>query len=519
MDAVVEDQKGDPGLVASDSRTDNLFQKLSGLFSRALIPVALSVFAAPFIALLFYSSLNTDDFVKATLAACTGTTAVSACVRLPNVLTMAWTEYSSIETSGRWLAALLESLAMSKSNLIASYGWLLLLVMLTNIAALSYFFATILRVPRTRALLAAGVFYAAWLASVASPAENVFWLTGAMEYQLPLSAMLILAGLISKPRHTIFSYIALVALAIAIPAQHEIAGAFLLPCLLAGVVAARILKLPTPQWWLGLGLVALSFGAVMLSPAMAFKLSLRPRIPWDVAHVLPYAKRVVDHGINWMMNPAILLCAFCMPLLLRTREDSSSGSEYRPPKWLALAALGAMCVLLAEFASAEMSSGYAVMPPRTVGWFQFVFSLLLVCVILIGIPEISQIKFSPSSRIGISMLLVVSLLGSGNFHSAEKDLRGPARPWWEGSVARLRQRGSSLRFEPLPPRPTLFKYTSLAMEPASSRCWVNQCMALYLGAKTVAVEDFRENPDGCGSDHDPVAENRPSVTRERQVDE
>ncbi len=468
-------------------------------FSRALIPLVLLVFATPFIALLFYSSLNTDDFSKATLAVCHGTPAVSTCVRLPNVLTKAWTEYSSTG-SGRWLTVLLESLAMSKSNLVASYGWLLLLVMLTNIAALYYFFTTVLRVPRTRALLAAGVFYAAWLASVASPSENIFWLTSAMEYQLPISSMLVFASLISKPSHTIFGYIALALLAIAIPAQHEVAGVFLLACLLAGVIAARVLRLQADQWWLCVGLVVLSLGAIMLSPSMAAKMAEGHPTGGYIANALPIAKRAVNYGFAWTNNPAVLLCAFCIPLLVRPYDDSSAaGSAYQPPpRWLALAGLGAMSVLLGEFASAELASAsiYGELPPRTVGWFQFVFWLLLVCVVLVGVPEISQIRFSPSSRIGIFMLLLVSLLGSGNFQSAEKDLRGPARPWWRSSVARLKQRGSSLQFEPLPAKPKLFRNTSLSTD---SGCWVNECMALYLGANTVVTKDPSEKPEvgGC----------------------
>jgi hypothetical protein len=481
--------------MAPDSQIDNRFGTLSRLFSRALIPAALLVFAAPFIGLLFCATLNTDDFAKATLS-------LDCVRRQPNFLAYTWSYYVSPLATGRWGSTLVQ-FAMSKVDLIASYGWLLLLFMLTNVAALAYFVENFFRVSRTKSLLAAGVFYAAWLASVASPAENLFWLTVAIEYQFTISTMLILAGLLCNSRRTRFSYFALALLAIMIPAQHEIAGAFMLAVLLAGVVVARILKLPATQWGLSLGLVALSFSVEMFSPAMARRLSSKPKILWDFTHVLPYAKRAVDHGIDWMTRPPILLCALCLPLLLRPFEDSSSGSEYRPPRWLALAGLGAMCVLLAEFAGAEMSSGYGQLPPRTVGWFQFAFWLLLICVIFVGVPEISAIKFSPSSRIGLSLLLVVSLFGSANFRLAEKDLRGPARPWWAANVARLRQRGGSLRLEPLPPRPALFRFTSLATEPDSDRCWVNQCMALYLGAKTVAVKDSGENPGGCGSDKDP----------------
>jgi hypothetical protein len=466
-------------------------------FSGAIIPIALIVFAAPFIGLLFYSSLNADDFSYATLASCPGSGAEGKCVTVSNVVTRAWIEHT--DGSGRLLAPLLESLVMSKSNLSFAYGWLLLLVMLTNIAALWYFFMTVLGVPRASALLASGVFYAAWLANVASPGENIYWLTAAMEYQLPVSSMLVFAGLISKDGHTIFGYIALALLAIAIPAQHENAGVFLLACLLAGVVAVRGLKLRADRWWLCIGLVVLSLGAIMLSPGMADKMVRGHSTGGFVSNFLPHAKRAVDLGFAWTMNPTVLLCAFCIPLLVRPYKDSSAdGSTYQPPpRWLALAALGSMCVLLGEFASAEttVSSSYRQLPPRAVGWFQFIFWLLLICVVFIGVPEISQIRFSPSSQIGIFVLLTVSLLGSANFLSAERDLRGPARDWWRGSVARLKQRGSMVLFEPLPKRPKLFRNTELSMD---SGCWVNESVALYLGATTVVTTDPGEEPDLAG---------------------
>jgi hypothetical protein len=425
------------------------------LFSGLLIPVTLLVFAAPFIALLFYSSMTVDDFAKATLA---------FYIRQPSILSITWLYYT--RSSGRWLTTILQCFVMSRADLTVFYGWLLLLIMLSNIAALSYFLVSFLRVSSGQALLAAGVFYAVWLTNVPTPIQGVFWLTVAFEYQLSLTAMLILAGLLCKPRHAAWSYMAIAALAIAIPGQHEIAGLFTFICLLGAVAAVRLQKSEARQWWLALGLTTVSLAVIMLSPGKVLQFAHGHKTPWDVAHILPYAKRAMEHGIDWAMNPAVLLYAFCSSFLLRS-EDLADGREYIPPRWLALAGLGAMGALLVEFASAEMTSGYGVFPPRTVGWFQFVFSLLLVGVIVIGVPEISRVSLSPVSRAALSLFLVASLLGFANFRLAEKDLRGPARPYWKSSIARLRQRGDALQFGPLPARPALFEEPSLAARGAT----------------------------------------------------
>ena len=48
---------------------------------------------------------------------------------------------------------------------------------------------------------------------------------------------------------------------------------------------------------------------------------------------LVYSKQAVDQGIDWAMSPAILLSAFCIPLLLWPREDASAAqAHWRAPR-------------------------------------------------------------------------------------------------------------------------------------------------------------------------------------------
>ncbi len=467
--------------------TDNRFNRLSRAFSPYLIPVGLVVFAVPFIALLFYASMNGDDYIYSTNSY---NCSMQPAVR--NMFMSTWLNYT--QGSGRWLTSIFHGLLMTRFNLISFYALPLIAIMLSNFLALAYWFAKFLRVSRNQALLAAGVFYSAWLASVITPIEGAYWLTEAIEYQLSFTAILILAGLLCRSAQTRYGYVALAVLAIAVPAQHEIAGAFLLVCLGAGVLAAHFMKLETRQWWLCFGLVALSLAAVIFSPGKILQFAQGHKQTWDTAHVLPFAKHAVKLGFSWLMAPAVLVSALILPIVLRSPAQPSSENRNRPPRWLALVGLGIMCIVVAEYGAAEMTSGYGVLPYRTVGWFQFVFWLLLVCTLLVGLPELSQMKYSEGSRIGISALLVVTLIGSANFRQAEKDWRGPAKAYWSSSVARLRQHGGSLQFDPLPPRPAMFRDTGLSTTP---RCWVNSCMAVYLGANTVVTKDPTENPGPC----------------------
>jgi hypothetical protein len=457
------------------------------VLSRTLIPFALLIFFAPFVGLMFCASLSSDDFAKATLA-----TPGYVCARQVSFFSAAWPEYTN--GSGRWLANLVESAAMTKFNLTASYGWLLLLVMVTNIVALSYFLRNLFQVPRINALFAAGVVYAAWLASFSSPGENIFWVTGAIEYQLSITTLLLIAGVLCKFRQTIYTYIALGVLAIAVPAQHEIAGVFLLACLLGGLIAAQFLKIPIRPWLLSLGLCGISLAAIMLSPGMAIKMAGGHSARGYAAQIVPHARRAIELGVEWVLNPSLLLGVLCIPLLLWGGKDAKD--EYRPPRWLALLGIGAICVLLGEFANAEMRSGLPGFYPRVIGWFQFVFCVLLGTVISTGAPEISKIRFSTPSKVGLFALFALSLLASGNFHQAEKDLRGPARSWHRGNVIRLAQSGNQLLLDPLPAKPKMFDETGLSK---NTGCWVNQCLAIYLKANEVSLKGPSENHWGGGN--------------------
>jgi len=104
-----------------------------------IVSSVLVVFLTPFLVLLFYSLPATDDFCKATLSFDT--------VPQSSVLSVTWMYYT--KWSPRWLTTLLQSLVMSHVDLTTHYGWLLLTVIITNLAALWYFFRTIFQLPRT----------------------------------------------------------------------------------------------------------------------------------------------------------------------------------------------------------------------------------------------------------------------------------------------------------------------------------------------------------------------------------
>lgn len=447
------------------------------LIARWMVPVALVVFAAPFFALLFYAVPTTDDFCKATLS--------FNCVPQPDVISITRLYYT--QWSPRWLTTFLQSFVMSHVGLVGAYGWLLLAVIASNLASLWYFFRTFFRLSLRNSFLAAAVFYAAWVASLPHPEEEIFWLTGAMEYFLSLSTLLVLLSLLYRYRRSAWYLAAIILLSIAIPAQHEIAGTFLCVILLAGAVLMRIQELPARQWFLSLGVATLSQAVVMLSPGNRFRAAQEHRHMWDFVHLPKWVAHSFYHGLDWLSYPSFLLAACCIVLLLQSDRERNT-SHHMPPRWLGLAGLGAMGFVLCEYCLVEMASGNWS-PDRVVAWFAFVFCLLFVCVILTGAPEIFQVRFSESTRIGVFVIFAVTLLGSANFRAAVEDLRGSAQAWHRIDSAQLAHRGGAVEFE-LPAR-----YPKLAMEQevtSDPGCWVNRCLANYMHANTVIGKNSRE---------------------------
>jgi hypothetical protein len=442
-----------------------------------LVSSMLVVFLTPFLVLLFYSLPATDDFCKATLAFDT--------VPQSNILSVTWLYYT--KWSPRWLTTFLQSLVMSRVNLTTHYGWLLLTVIITNLAALWYFFRTIFQLPRTTSLLVAGVFYAAYLASLDDLQLELYWLTGATEYNLSFSTLLVLVSLLYQARRAVWYYVTVALLSIAVPAQHEIAGTLLCMISLAGVIVMRAKKLPARQWYLSVAMAALSQAILMLSPGNALRAAQQHKQLWDIAHLPRWIAHSFYHGLNWFSYPAILV-AGCSIFLLCQRDQDRNAAEDLPAKWLGIAGVCAMFAVLCEVALVETASGVWI-PSRVVAWFEFVSWLLLVCLIVNGIPEIHRQRFSLGTRIGVFALLAVTLLGSSNYRAAVEDLRGPAQSWWRMNSSRLKQHGGALEFEAPARYPKLAMHQNLSTD---SGCFVNKCMANYLQAKTVVVKDTTE---------------------------
>jgi len=439
------------------------------LLSRWLLPSLIVLFLVPFFVLFFYAVPALDDFCKATLS--------FNAVPQKSAFSITWMYYT--QWSPRWLTTFIQSIVMSHIDLAKSYGWLLLAVALSNIGALWYFFKTVFRLSSAGALQAAGVFYTAYVASLGDPAQQLFWVTGAIEYNLSLSTLLILVSLLYQARAATWYYCAIGILSFAIPAQHEIAGTLLLAVLAGGIIFSKIRRLPALQWYVSFLAAIMSQVIVMLSPGNALRAAQEHRHLWDLAHLPRWVGHSFYHGIGWLSQPAILLAGCCI-ILLTLDNQSKQVTGIRLPLPLGFVGLFAMFALCCEIALVETASGVWI-PNRVVAWFQFVFWLLFICVLLTGVPELQRIRGASPTKLGIIFLFGFTVFGSENFRAAISDLRGPARIWWQLNDSRLHQPGGPSEFCLPTPYPRLAIPQMLTSD---SGCWVNRCLANYLHFST-----------------------------------
>ncbi len=442
--------------------------RAAGLVGACTIPV----FLAPFLILLFYTSPTVDDFCKASLS-------IASIVQHDALTVM---KISYMGWSPRWLTILIQSPVMHHVNLVGAYGWLLLTVVLTNLAALWYVFRTFFRLSPAFGLLAAAGFYAAWLATIHNPGEDFYSLTVAIEYSLPLSELLLLLSLLYRPLRGAWYYGAVAVLSFAIPGQHEAAGSLLCAMLLIGVVAGRIGGLPARPWYLSRRFALPSQAIVTLAPGNAVRAHFEHRPFWDTAHAWQWLAEASHDGLLWLAHPQILLLACCLLLL---RPSDRLPDVLPPPRMAAWAALAGMFTVFGESALIRIASA-SLLPDRVIAWLEFWLWLFLVYAVWAGAPKIRSREWLPAARLVSWSLFTLSLFGSSNFLAAVADLRGPAQTAWRLNKAWLTQRGGPMVPDGSPQAPKLAAPQSLS---ADSSFWVNQCVANYLDASTVAVRD------------------------------
>jgi hypothetical protein len=442
------------------------------VLSRNLLLCCMVVVALPFLALTFYAVPAADDLCKASLS--------FNGIKQRDIYHFVLSYY--LGWSPRWITTAIQGSMMRGSDLLVMYPYWLLAAIAGNICALCYFLSQLFHLRARSAFPLAVLFYLVWITTVESPAESVYWLTGATEYGLCLTFMLVLAGMLISS-DTRWKKVLAPVLAFVIPAQHELAGVVVCVFLMMGAIAGSVYTHNVRRWLIPLATALLSLVFVLAAPGIRVRQAQELHDPANVTHALAFTRYALEKGVAWTLTPSILLAGRYSCSYVRKRERRNERPAV-PVHLVSWALIVGLVMVLGLLAASGTLSGLAL-PDRAVGWLRFVFLLLIFLLVLTVRDTVAMLDASTGLSLGLTGLLCMALLTSPNFRAATHDLRASAVAWRQSNAVRFSEHGSAAIWPRLSPKPRLLMDSELAPDPSA---WTNRCTANYLNMQSVSVE-------------------------------
>ncbi len=412
--------------------------------------------------------------------------------------------------SGRWLGHGLIAALLASGDPTRSYPWLIGGLLACQLAGLHALVRMVLGAEPSRLAVlgfALGLF-ALLFAARPSPAETVYWFSGAVAYQLSVTLCIFLVALLARPltpRARIAGWlgrgVAAWLLAFCIPGLHELVGlAALLVLGVGGAVAWRVGSQTLPLWVGALVCAAGGLLVVLLAPGNELRgrhfLGAR-----DVANALGwFARDVATHARAWILDPK-LLAATCLlavhPGLARLRP---AWLGWRGIPWRGIIPAAWLAILAAALFAPRWATGDWV-PERVVDTNYAIFAIGWLLSVFVWTRRAADARPLPATiglvaRWASLATLAAALLLTGNAPTAMADLTQRVPAWHRALVARHalawragRNGASTLVVPRLPPPPQLLAVLELMPD---ADHWANQGFARFFGLRSVRVEAERK---------------------------
>jgi len=442
--------------------------------SRYLLFLAIGIAAAAFLGLFPFTSPIADDY-------CRGMASNR------HISDSIITEYRT--WTGRWLSTFLEYLILPRLNFSWAYGPVLALLALAQIYCAKIFIGTLLRATgRLSWMLAVGG-YIVWLTSGPTVGQNLYWLTGAIEYQVSFIAILLLFSLLCQDRNSRLIAVFSVALSFLIPALNELAGSTLI-CVLVVLCGVLILeKAASRRIWLACLFAALS-SLSMMSAAPGNKIRKARDFPdgWKAAGIVPAGKSIIYTRIEWVLNPVLVSATALFVLLPSIKRLRPAWTQIKPTYLIVAPILIVAAWFLLDFALACLHSGDP--PSRVQAWNHMMWSILWFLTVFAWTRNGNEGKPTATFLQTIfAVMLSVSILFSQNTKDAMSDLAKRAPAWHVAQLRLLHTRENIAVVPTLPQTPKSFFDEPITSDP---EYWINRCVAHYLHIESIAVHDAQK---------------------------
>lgn len=448
----------------------------------------------PALALIFFAEPVADDFERA------------ISVDVPHAVASAYSH-----RTGRWAEVGLDAFMLSRLPMLSVYSGILLGLQVVHFFALLAFWQMLVGNAislRGRLGLALGSL-AFLLAAYPYPDETVYWVPGAITYQLPMSlALLLLAAVCFTTRvplrpSRVFPYaLALGVFGFAITGFHELVALALMGVLVTGTVLVLVERRPNAAVWLILLIfVALGTAVSVLAPGNTERGAIDFPYGRSVSSGIVALARLLMRVLRWidlkLVAASVLFALTFGPQLGPSEQDPPDRARIRT--W-AIPLAGAS-ILLGNCAVLTYATG-GVGPGRShnllymefcIAWFTSLVTVLKTA------PDLPYRPVNSSIRAWHGMAAVffcVSLIGSMNHGVATRDLILHAVPWRRAMAQRyeLVQRAETLNGDaadvvvPSVVPPAAF-WRELDIRPDADFP-INRFFAKYFGVRSVRVEEL-----------------------------
>jgi len=416
---------------------------------------------------------------------------------IPGILP--YTEFIYSHWSGRWAGVGLETILVSIPSLMNGYPWLLFALIAMQ-GFLLYFAIRELVLDTRAALYLAAVFASVYWATMPSPQQNIFWVPGAVESQLPLTLGLLLFSLVLSPRLNAtkesrrFAAIAASILGFVTTGFHELSGGVLVLALTAITATAFISKSPRRKMWLAVWMAsAAGFLVVFVAPGNSVRIATFPN-RGNHSLTAGWFRIVMRHYVlpwcldfkHWLL--AVLILLDPNAALLRKKLPGLSSSRsigFFAVLWLSL-------VVVAVFATVwnigDLPAG------RTLDLIYGMFLTGWIALAFLVVRSDDSFSFHPVPRAATLstalLLLSATLVTSDNTVQSIGDIvRGSAQLWSNEIDQRFEQLKSAGPNADVTVPPISVNSRDLSWEDIRTdpNYFANRCVSKYFGVASVRI--------------------------------
>jgi hypothetical protein len=411
-----------------------------------------------------------------------------------------YTKWVYLNWSGRWAGVGLETLLLSTTALPSAYPWLVFILIVIQFLLLYLAIWNFIEDARLAAFLSAVIASVYW-ATMPDRETGMFWITGDVLNQLPLTLGLLLFSFVLSGRPTAtkqsnrLRVIAAAGLGFVTPAFHELAGGVLFFALSAITASAFLSKSFDRKMWLTVWAAsAIGFLVVFCAPGNFVRMAVENphRNYWVVVWGILYT--IHHYILPWCLDFKHWLLAIMLwfdPGVASVRAKFSGMSSSRA---ISLFVFVWMSLIMMAVAAAIWAQNKIEIDGRTLDLIYGVFLMgwiALTFLLIRAHPRFSVHAAHRVTTLSSALLLLSVLVGTSDntVKSISDIISGRARSWstelnMRFAILKAAGRDADVVLPALSMDPKNLAWNDIKEDPKWG--W-NQCLSLLFGVHSVRI--------------------------------